>query len=472
MTNIRDFRPDAVNMAAFANAKAKAKGLGTVINFNHDEVVILHCGGKMFIVYRDVVTEGANYFQGCFYGFCKETRDREVTFGPDSDVYPDELDFYLNIAHGWFFEIKLLGIKVVSADIFKAVVKEKQEESLSTAGLEIPRLKLSKMAETVVLADRFIHRSLLSIMRQMFLSLLDYTHMCWELLKYDERNWDTPYHQELMYDYIEAFYIFSRGYDDERLIRDAIIESFYWLTVHTPSLGEHFAPEMSLQFIHEWKIDRTGLSRNLRMEHALGLFRCDQLVYASHSRKQKERRDKRILNTCPPEQLGKLLLWLDDPKELRKRTDRLRNVIAAGRLEETGFADFTPGALSHQASIRTNGGRAADGGLQNHRGNHRGGKAKGHKKRRSQKQHEAQQQRESQKHRGDQQSRRGHQHPNRNHLQPQSDADGPSQPVQHVAGNGDIINNAGDSGGGHPNNRRGRGRGHARRGRAGRRGGD
>ncbi|KAF6828641.1 hypothetical protein CPLU01_08410 [Colletotrichum plurivorum] len=337
-------------MAAFANARAKAKGLGPVINFNHDEFVILHCDGKMFIVYRDVVTEGANYFQGCFYGFCKETRDQEVHFGPDSDVYPDELDFYLNIAHGWFFEIKLLGTKVVSADIFKAVTKEKQEEPLSTAGLEIPRLKLAKMAETVVLADRFIHRSLLSIMRQMFLSLLDYTHMCWELLKYDERNWDTPYHQELMYDYIEAFFIFSRGYDDEKLIRDAIIESFYWLTVHTPSLGEHFAPEMSLHFIHEWKIDRTGLSRNLRMEHALGLFRCDQLVYASHSRKQKERRDKRILNTCPPEQRGKLLLWLDNPRELKKRTDRLRNVIAASRLEETGFADFTPGALAHQAS--------------------------------------------------------------------------------------------------------------------------
>lgn len=520
MNNIRDFRPDAVKMAALTNARAKVEGREPVVKLqvlchpdiltemltlgrNHDEFVVLHSCNMMFIVYRDVIVAGSNYFENCLFGFFKETRTQEVHFVEKVD--PDALDFYLNIAHSWFFEIKLLGIKVVPADIFKVVIEATQEEPLSTFGLQIPKLKLAKMARTVLVADYFMHRSLLCILRQMFLSLLNFTHICWELLKYDVRDWDSPLHEEIVFDYLDAFDLFTQGHDDDKLFRDAITESFYWLTLYSPSLPENYMPDMSQQFIDEWSVDRTGLSRNRRMEHAMGLFKCDQLVYASESRIQKDRRYKRILNTCPPESRGQVLYWLEDSKELRKCSDRLRQVIAAKYLEESGFTDFTPGALTHQAA----GGNVGRGILQNNRGNRRGGKGKGHAKRgghqshpdhqshegqhsnEGQHSHQGQQKRRSQQQRGGQQKSRGKQphdghqsregqqqrgqrhrggrqsrgsHNQSNGNYPQPDADGPSQTAQKAAGHEDVIDNAGNSRGGHENNRRGRRgrRGHGR----------
>lgn len=50
------------------------------------------------------------YFECCLFGFFKETLEQTI-FLDDVDV--EAFECYLNIAHGWFFEMKVRGVRVV-----------------------------------------------------------------------------------------------------------------------------------------------------------------------------------------------------------------------------------------------------------------------------------------------------------------------------------------------------------------------
>ncbi|KAL0936301.1 uncharacterized protein CTRU02_208516 [Colletotrichum truncatum] len=337
MNNVRDFRPDATKLAAIANVKAKVAGKQPVVELHHQEYVYIHCANKLFIVYRDVIVAGSMYFECSLFGFFKESYSQEVFF--DNDIDPEALEFYLNIAHSWFFEIKVLGTKVVPVDTFKDLVKSIQNEPLRRAHLEVPKLKLAKLANTIILADRFVHRSLLSILRQMFISLLDFTHTCWVELKAETRDWTVAYHEEITFDYLDTFNILSTGHDDEKYLRDAVTESFYWFRFDTKSFVKHYQIFMSQQFIVEWNIDRTSHAPTRMSSHAMGIFRTDQLIYASQTRQQKDRRFKRVMNLCAPESRQDWLPWLADPEEKRIRIHHLHGVATArrrGRLSTPG----------------------------------------------------------------------------------------------------------------------------------------
>ncbi|WYZ42692.1 hypothetical protein EsH8_VI_000391 [Colletotrichum jinshuiense] len=323
-------------MAALANSKAKAAKRPRIVELNVKDSVHIHCGKKTFIVYRDIVAAGSMYFECAFFGFFEEAYTQEIQF--EGDVSPGALEFYLNLAHSWFFEIKFHGIKVVPTQAFDGVIRAVQKEPRKRAHLNIPHVKLKKMVETIILADRFLHRSLLCILRQMFLSLLDFTHRCWVDLKAEAREWDMLFHVEIMVDYIDAFHLLSTGHDDEGFLRAALTESFYWFSLNTPSLRQHFKPLMKPEFVAEWSRDRTGHEESEMFSRARGIFATDQLIFASQTRIQKNRRFKRIMNLCPPQDRQKWLPWVDDCKEKQIRVKHLHAVVKSTSREKPPHA--------------------------------------------------------------------------------------------------------------------------------------
>ncbi|KAK2010654.1 hypothetical protein LZ32DRAFT_588091 [Colletotrichum eremochloae] len=356
MITTRDFRPDAISLARVVNERARRKNGTKVVELDTDEFVHIHCGDVVFIVFRDVITAGSMYFESCLFGFFKEAYSQEITFA--QDVTPDSLELYLNITHSWFFEIRFRGIRVVPADYFRSLIEAIQEEPFQKAHLEIPKLKLRELAKVVTLADRFLHRSLLCILRQMFLSLLDTTHVSWGKVKQEAREMDVLYHAEFVFDYTDTFKILSMGHDDEKYLRDALTESFYWLTLNMPDLTGRFLYLMNDDFIAECDKDRRGHSETEQFTHAKGIFATDQFCYESVTRIQKQRRFKRVVNMCPFENQKDIFPWVENPQDRRIRVRRLHNSVRAikrstrdARNREHQVGSFVPSTASHQASI-------------------------------------------------------------------------------------------------------------------------
>ncbi|KAK1990350.1 hypothetical protein LX36DRAFT_739399 [Colletotrichum falcatum] len=354
MIRTRDFRPDATNLSRVVNARARRDNKPNVVELDTDEFVHIHCGDAIFIVFRDVITAGSMYFESCLFGFFKEAYSQEITFA--EDVSPNALELYLNLTHSWFFEIRFRGIRVVPADYFRSLIEAIQEEPFRKAHLEIPKMKLRELAEVATLADRFLHRSLLCILRQMFLSLLNITHVSWGNIKQEARDLDVLYHAEFVFDYTDAFEILSMGHDDEKYLRNALTESFHWLTLNTPDIKERFLYLMSDDFINECDQDRRGHSETEHFAHAKGIFATDQFCYESVTRVQKQRRYKRVVNMCPFEDQKDVFPWVENPRDRRIRVRRLHNSVRAinrsardARNQEYRFGSFVPGAASHQA---------------------------------------------------------------------------------------------------------------------------
>ncbi|KAK2031999.1 hypothetical protein LX32DRAFT_583821 [Colletotrichum zoysiae] len=355
MIRTRDFRPDATNLAHVVNARAKRENKPKVVELDTDEFVHIHCGDVLFIVFRDVITAGSMYFESCLFGFFNEAYTQEITFA--EDVCPDALELYLNLTHSWFFEIRFRGIRVVPADYFRSLIEAVQEEPFRKAHLEIPKLKLRELAEAVTLADRFLHRSLLCILRQMFLGLLDITHASWGNVKQEARDMDVLYHAEFVLDYVDTFETLSMGHDDENYLRNALTESFHWLTLNTPDLRDRFLYLMSDDFIAECNHDRHGHSETEQFAHAKGIFATDQFCYESVTRVQKQRRFKRVVNMCPFEEQKDVFPWVENPQDRRIRVRRLHNSVRAvkrsardTRNRERQSDSFVPGATSLPAS--------------------------------------------------------------------------------------------------------------------------
>ncbi|OHW97029.1 hypothetical protein CSPAE12_04352 [Colletotrichum incanum] len=355
MIRIRDFRPDAVKLALVVNARGRREGNSRVVELETDEFVHIHCGKVVFIVFRDVITAGSMYFESSLFGFFKEAYSQEITF--DEDVNSGALELYLNLTHSWFFEIRYRGIRVVPVDHFKPLIEPIQEEPFKRAHLEIPKLKLGKLAEVVTLADRFLHRSLLCILRQMFLSLLNITHTSWDKVKKEARDMDVLYHAEFVIDYMNAFRLLSTGHDDEKFLRDALTESFYWLSLNTPDFRKRFLYLMSDEFVTEWNQDRRGHSETAKITHARGIFATDQYCYESVTRIQKQRRFKRVVNMCPFEDQKEVFPWVENPQDRRLRVSRLHAFVRAINCSArracnraSQFNDFVPDVTFHPAS--------------------------------------------------------------------------------------------------------------------------
>ncbi|GKT89502.1 hypothetical protein Ct61P_07352 [Colletotrichum tofieldiae] len=355
MVRIRDFRPDAVKLALIVNERGRREGNLSVVELDTDEFVHIHCGNVIFIVFRDVITAGSMYFESSLFGFFKEAYSQEITF--DEDVDSEALELYLNLTHSWFFEIRYRGIRVVPVDYFKSFIEPIQEEPFKRAHLEIPKLKLGKLAEVVALADRFLHRSLLCILRQMFLALLNITHTSWDKVKKEARDMDVLYHTKFVIDYMDAFRLLSMGHDDEKFLRDALTESFYWLTLNTPDLRKRFFYLMSDDFVTEWNQDRRGHSETEKITHARGIFATDQYCYESVTRLQKQRRFKRVVNMCPFEDQKDVFPWFENPQDRRIRVSRLhasvRSIKCSARKachRAIQFNSLVPDAIFHQSS--------------------------------------------------------------------------------------------------------------------------
>ncbi|EFQ36426.1 uncharacterized protein GLRG_11554 [Colletotrichum graminicola M1.001] len=327
MIRTRDFRPDATNLSRIVNARARRENRPKVVELDTDEFVHIHCDDVVFIVFRDVITAGSMYFDSCLFGFFKEAYSQEITFA--QDICPDALELYLNLTHSWFFEIIFRGIRVVPVDYFRSLIEAIQEEPFRKAHLEIPKLKLRELAEVVTLADRFLHRSLLCILRQMFLSLLNITHVSWGNLKQEARDMDVLYHAEFVFDYTDTFEILSMGHDDEKYLRNALTESFHWINLNTPDIRDRFLYLMSDDFIAECDQDRHGHSETEQFSHAKGIFATDQFCYESVTRVQKQRRFKRVVNMCPFEDQKDIFPWVENPQDRRIRVRRLHNSVRA-----------------------------------------------------------------------------------------------------------------------------------------------
>ncbi|KAK1724086.1 uncharacterized protein BDZ83DRAFT_558228, partial [Colletotrichum acutatum] len=301
-----------------------------------DEFVHIYCGDTIFVVFREVITAVSLYFDACLLGFFKESYTQEI-FLDDDDIEPKALKFYLQLTHGWYFEIKSFGSKVVPFSLFDDLINANDPEAFKRAHLEIPKIKLKTMAQICILCDRFLHRSLLCIVRHMFMTLLARTKENWNTLKYEDSDWNMMYHVDFMLDYMAAFDLFSTGHDDEHLIRDAISESFYWFTRNTPSLIQHFWNIMSPKFIEEWNVSRHIVwdseseiiigREYVRFDHAKKLFITDQLVFENSTKQQKDIRNGRVDNMCSIADRIKLFPFVEKQEDNRTRLARLRAIV-------------------------------------------------------------------------------------------------------------------------------------------------
>ncbi|KAK1689303.1 hypothetical protein BDP55DRAFT_652814 [Colletotrichum godetiae] len=305
------------------------------------------------------------YFDACLFGFFKESTTQEIVL---DDIEPKALELYLQLTHGWYFEIKSFGTKVVPFSLFDDLINANDPVAFKRAHLEIPKIKLKMMAQMCILCDRFIHRSLLCIVRHMFLTLLARTKKNWTTLKYEDSDWNTVHHVDFMLDYMAAFDIFSTGHDDEHLIRDAISESFYWFTRHTPSLIKHFWDIMSPTFISEWDVSRHIVwdseseiivgREHVRFDHAKKLFITDQLIFENSTKRQKNIRNDRVDHMCSIEDRIKLFPFVEDQELNASRIARLRALVEkVQRKGSTPYRTFIPGATVHLVTSQNNPGQ-------------------------------------------------------------------------------------------------------------------
>ncbi|KAF3801022.1 hypothetical protein GCG54_00010300 [Colletotrichum gloeosporioides] len=351
MADFIDLRPNAVNMAAVANGIATARIGNPVVDLHVDDYVHLHCGSKVFIVFRDIIVAGSMYFECCLFGFFNETRDQTIFF---EDVDVEALEFYLNIAHGWFFEMKVRGVRVVPPRVFDDQINALMQDPWMESRLEIPQMKLATMAKTVILGDRFVHRPLLSILRHMFVSLLEVTQDCWNKLKNKTRDWEEVWHSEFMLDFIEAFDLLSTGHDDEKLFRDSLTETFYWFSRPVTGLIDYFGPILPSEFFQELHLERDEQDRMRKRQHAWGISTTDQMMYAAKTRQQKDRRFKRVVDLCCPKPCGEWLPWFHHPEEIRIRKiyldDSAKARFPRPSAIRSGARSFVPGAATHGVS--------------------------------------------------------------------------------------------------------------------------
>ncbi|KAJ0312138.1 hypothetical protein COL5a_001819 [Colletotrichum fioriniae] len=356
MEKVIDYRITSRPMIEGHNKKAVAAGdSNKILDICEDEFVHIYCGDTIFVVFREVITAGSMYFDACLLGFFKESHNQEIFF---DDIESKALKFYLQLTHGWYFEIKSFGSKVVPFSLFDDLIYANDPEAFKRAHLEIPQIKLKTMAQVCILCDRFLHRSLLCIVRHMFLTLLARTKKNWTTLKYEDSDWNTMYHVDFMLDYMAAFDLFSTGHDDEHLIRHAISESFYWFTRNTPSLVQHFWNIMSPKFIEEWNVSRHIVwdseseiiigREYVRFDHAKKLFITDQLVFENSTKQQKNIRNGRVDNMCSIGDRIKLFPFVEEQEDNRTRIARLRAIVEqVQRKSTTQYRSFIPGAKVH-----------------------------------------------------------------------------------------------------------------------------
>ncbi|KAK1517699.1 uncharacterized protein CCOS01_11956 [Colletotrichum costaricense] len=356
MEKVIDYRITSRAMVEDHNKKAVAAGDSKkILDISEDEFVHVYCGDIIFVVFREVITAGSLYFDACLLGFFKESYNQEIFF---DDIDSKALKLYLQLTHGWYFEIKSFGSKVVPFSLFDDLVNANDPEAFKRAHLEIPKIKLKTMAQVCILCDRFLHRSLLCIARHMFMTLLARTKQNWNTLKYEDSDWNMKYHVDFMLDYMAAFDLFSTGHDDEHLIRDAISESFYWFTRHTPSLVQHFWNIMSPKFIAEWNVSRhivwdpeseIIIGREwVRFDHAKKLFITDQLVFENSTKQQKDIRNGRVDNMCSIADRIKLFPFVEEHEDNRTRLARLRAIVEQVQHKNTTqYRTFIPGAKIH-----------------------------------------------------------------------------------------------------------------------------
>ncbi|KAL2872859.1 hypothetical protein SGCOL_012001 [Colletotrichum sp. CLE4] len=367
MEKVIDYRITSRPMVGNANKEAADAGRKNVHDICEDEFVHIYCGDTIFVVYREIITTGSMYFDACLFGFFKESTTQEIVL---DDIEPKALELYLQLTHGWYFEIKSFGTKVVPFSLFDDLINANDPVAFKRAHLEIPKIKLKMMAQMCILCDRFIHRSLLCIVRHMFLTLLARTKKNWTTLKYEDSDWNTVHHVDFMLDYMAAFDIFSTGHDDEHLIRDAISESFYWFTRHTPSLIKHFWDIMSPTFISEWDVSRHIVwdseseiivgREHVRFDHAKKLFITDQLIFENSTKRQKSIRNDRVDHMCSIEDRIKLFPFVEDQELNASRIARLRALVEkVQRKGSTPYRTFIPGATVHLVTSQNNPGQRA-----------------------------------------------------------------------------------------------------------------
>ncbi|WQF84744.1 Putative SKP1/BTB/POZ domain superfamily protein [Colletotrichum destructivum] len=363
----RDFRPDALVLARLVNERATSEGKPRVVEIDSNEFVHLYCEDILFIVFKDVLTAGSHYFEGCVSGFCKESYVQKVKF-EDGDIDPEALELYLSLTHSWFFEIRFRGVRVVPVQHFRMILDPIEEQPFSRADLEIPLMKLEAMAEVFILADYFLHRSLLNIVQQMFLSLIDVVHLSWLKLKDHDPGMCLTYHGAFVVDYANTFELLCTGHADEYLLRNALTESFYWITLKSTHLTTDFRHLMSDAFVAEWSKDRSKRGENDAISYAKGIFTTDQYCFESSTRIRKLRRFKRIVNMVSFESQRHVLPSVANPLDLKIRLSPLHATVR--RIEAhrraAHFNAFVPGAASHQlasgSSVNSNNGDAAGGG--------------------------------------------------------------------------------------------------------------
>ncbi|CCF33598.1 hypothetical protein CH063_05757 [Colletotrichum higginsianum] len=369
----RDFRPDALVLARLVNERATSEGKPRVVEIDSNEFVHLYCEDILFIVFKDVLTAGSHYFEGCVSGFCKESYVQEVKF-EDGDIDPEALELYLSLTHSWFFEIRFRGVRVVPVQHFRMILDPVEEQPFSRADLEIPLMKLEAMAEVFILADYFLHRSLLNIVQQMFLSLIDVVHLSWLKLKDHDPGMCLPYHGAFVVDYTNTFELLCTGHADEYLLRNALTESFYWITLKSTHLTTDFRHLMSDAFVAEWSKDRSKRGENDAISYAKGIFTTDQYCFESSTRIRKLRRFKRIVNMVSFESQRHVLPSVANPLDLKIRLSPLHATVRRIEAQRRAahFNAFVPGAASHQlasgSSANSNDGDAADGGKAQPRG--------------------------------------------------------------------------------------------------------
>ncbi|KAJ0161423.1 hypothetical protein CTA2_6233 [Colletotrichum tanaceti] len=367
MMATRDFRPDALALARLVNERAISEGRPRVVEIDSNEFVHLYCEDILFIVFKDVLTAGSHYFDGCVAGFCKESYDQEVKF-EDGDIDPEALELYLSLTHSWFFEIRFRGVRVVPVQHFRMVLDPIEEQPFSRADLEIPLMKLEAMAEVFVLADYFLHRSLLNIVQQMFLSLIDVVHLSWVKLKDHDPDMRLHYHSAFVVDYANTFEVLNSGHADEYLLRNALTESFYWITIKSTRLTTDFRHLMSGAFVAEWSKDRSNRGENDAISFAKGIFVTDQYCFESSTRIRKLRRFKRIVNMVSFESQRHVLPSVANPLDLKIRLSPLHATVRRIEAQRRAahFNAFVPGAASHKlasgSSANSDNGDAAGGG--------------------------------------------------------------------------------------------------------------
>ncbi|ROT41766.1 hypothetical protein SODALDRAFT_357850 [Sodiomyces alkalinus F11] len=210
------------------------------VNFNFKDRVSLYTADARFVVQRDIIVAGSLYFDACFRGGFAESYSGKVYFNtgfPDHDVSTEDLLSYLWLAHEYFFT-NLLSGDPPCFERCRVLI----DRTARKYDVEVPSRTMTSTVATLRIVDRFLHGPLLPVCRRLVLENMVFTRQQWWKTKTDLPDFSHPIHEYFMRDFLKADALLRPAWECASMIRDALIESFFYLVCHNEEMRWYLMP--------------------------------------------------------------------------------------------------------------------------------------------------------------------------------------------------------------------------------------